>query len=178
MTTETTENAQLVEEMLRRAEKAEEPGELAKNRVIHKGDGDVPTPMVVTELKSAGYVKLWNVKTGEMSLTNRNMLKSQLSKKNEDGTFVFTTIEPAVKLFRGTSKCMLHPDGPNRAAYDEMGFPICPKSNLTSRYQVRRHMQKRHPSVWEALEEDRKEKERDEEKKLRHSLLKSVKKKR
>ena len=175
MTTE-AENAQLVEEMLRRAEKAEEPGELARNPVINKGDGDFPTPMVVTELKSAGYVKLWNSKTGELSLTNRNMLRSQLSKRNEDGSFVFTTVEPGIKSYRGKLKCALHPGDPNRSVYDEMGFPICLKSNLTSKYQVRRHMQKRHPSVWEAIEEERKEKEKDEEKKLRHSLLKSAKK--
>ncbi len=153
------ENTAIIEEMLRKAEKADEPGELSRNRLIHSGDEELPAPMVATALKSAGYTYIYNRKTGERSITNNNMLPTQLKKKNEDGSYVFTLSKPEFKPKRGTLKCMLHAEDPNRAHYDELGFPTCKKSNLVSPFQVSMHMQKRHKAEWAALQQEKKEKE-------------------
>jgi len=175
---EQTENAQLIEELIRRAQKAEEPGSLAQNQVLATGDekdAALPSPTVVNTMTSAGYVWIYDSVTGEVSKTNRNMLKSQLGKKRPDGSFVFTTVKPNI-VFKagGDLKCMLHKDGPNRALYDTLGLPVCPKANLRNPYEVRRHMQKRHKTAWESLEEERKEKERQEELSVRRLMVEGM----
>ncbi len=157
----TTENTVLLEEMLREAERADEPGELNKDRVVNKGDADMP-PMVATKLQSAGYVYIYDTITGERSTTNRNMLPAQLKKMRLNGSPFFTTRKPNFEPKRGTLKCMLHPDNPNREHYNDLGLPVCMKSNLISQYQVKRHTQKRHPSEWAAIEDERKEIERQD----------------
>ena len=58
----TQENERQIEEMLRDAEKAKEPGELGRNKVVHKGDADAP-PMI-GRVESAGYTKVYDTKTG------------------------------------------------------------------------------------------------------------------
>jgi len=165
----TTENEVLIEEMMLRAEAVAEPGELTKDRVVYRGDEETP-PMVAT-VKSAGWVVVYDNITGEASLCNRNMLLGQLKKRREDGSLVFTTVKPDVTPFRGNLKCMLHQDLPSREDYDQLGLPTCPKSNLTSPFQVLRHMQKRHKMEWAAIENERVEAERKEERELRRLLL-------
>lgn len=168
------ENEQLIEEMLRSAEKAEEPGDFLQNRVIHEGDTEIPTPMIASSLKSAGYVYIYEIKTGEVSLTNRNMLPTQLKKRHEDGSLVFTTVKPDILPKRGNLKCMLHHKDPNRVAYDRLGLAVCEKDNLTSPFQVRRHMQKRHPVEWQTIEEERTRAEKADEVEFRKLLLKKA----
>jgi hypothetical protein len=130
-------------------------------------------------VKSAGYVKIYDTRTGEMSLCNRNMLRHHLEKRRPDNSVVFTTVKPKFAPKRGHLKCMLHPDSPNREHYNELGLPVCMKSNLTSPYQVLRHMQKRHKVEYATIKEeeirlekekDRAEKEKD--RKLQESLIK------
>lgn len=145
------------------ANKAEEPGELKQHSVIDRGTGDAPMPMVTKEISSAGYSFIWDNKTGERSLTNNNMLPTQLRKKRSDGTPVFTVYNPGITPKRGTHKCMLHAENPNRGEYDELGLAVCTKANLNSPYQVRRHMQKRHKDEWQSIEHQLKEAERLEE---------------
>lgn len=168
-TTTKTENDGLIEEMLSNTASAPEPGE--DNRIVHKGDEIAPVPIVADRVKSAGWVKIWDTRTGEVSITNRNMLMAQLKKKREDGSRVFTTQDPHIKVKRGNLKCMLHADDPNRAYYDSLGLPVCPKSNLTSPYQVLRHMQKRHKTEWETLEQERKTREHDEQQEYQRSIV-------
>ena len=163
-----------LEEMLRDAEVAPEPGESMKDKVIHKGDEDLPTPMVRSMLESAGWVYIYDTQTGERSTANRNMLRQLLRRKREDGSLVFTTIKPPFEPKRGTYKCMLHPNDPNRGHYEELGFPVCMKSNLTSPFQVRRHMEKRHKMEWAGIEQERIDTERAEDRKLQHILIKSA----
>lgn len=163
------ENAELIEKMLREAEKADEPG--SADRIINRGDSTNPAPMVVTEIKSAGYSYVYDTKTGERSTVNNNMLPSQLRKKRPDGSFVFTLKKPDIEVKRGTYKCMLHASDPNRAYYDTLGLPVCPKDNLTAPVQVRRHMQKRHKMEWEIIEGERIERERQHDRRLQESLI-------
>jgi hypothetical protein len=167
--------AENIEEIMLKAEAAPEPGDLKLSSKV-EGESGIPE-MSVTELKSAGWVYIYDTKTRERSITNRNMLKTQLTKKRQDGTPVFTTNKPTEPPFRGTLKCWLHLDDPNRSHYDDIGLPICKKSNLTSPYQVRRHMEKRHRTEFQIIEQENKEtKELSETAKLT-SLLKAIKSK-
>ncbi len=147
-------NQRIIEEMMA-AQKAPEPGS-ADSAIIHKGDAEIPMPLMKTYLTSAGYSYIWDSKTGERSLTNNNMLPTQLKKLRLDKTRVFTVFDPHITPKRGVFKCMLHPEAPNREYYEGLGFTACPKSNLTSKFQVNRHMQKRHPMEWATVEEERK----------------------
>ncbi len=165
------DNEKLIEEMIKDAEVAAEPGELAKKQVLHKGDDEVPSPMVTAELKSAGYVYIYDTRTGDRSKCNRNMLMQHLKKTRGDGSIVFTTKNPGIAVKRGTLKCLLHAGDPNRQHYDVLGLPVCPKDNLNSRFQVIRHMQKRHKLEWQTIEQERKDAERQEETAFRRQLM-------
>jgi hypothetical protein len=146
----------LIEEM-QKAEAAPEPGTLNMKDIIHRGDEDLPASIVANALQSAGWVYIYDSKTFERSICNRNMLHDVLNKKREDGSRVFTTAKPKGKPTRGTHKCLLHPDQPQRKEYDALGLAVCKKSNLTSPYQVRRHMMMKHPAEWAAIQEMKKD---------------------
>ncbi len=155
------ENVELFEQMEREAETAVEPGTVKVKDHIESEDA----PMMVREVKSAKYVYIYDTNSGERSLCNRNMLKQHLSLKREDGSLAFTTRKPMVAPARGVLRCMLHPEGPNRRHYDELGLPTCRKANLTSPFQVTRHMQKRHKQEWETIQAEKlAEKEAKQEK--------------
>ncbi len=172
MTTKTKpENTMLLEEMLSRAEKAPEPG--SNERVVSRGDAETP-PMVITELKSADYVYIYETSTGERSVANRNMLVSLLRIENPDGAPRFTTQKPNYEPKRGTLKCILHPDAIGREHYDELGLPVCKKANITAPYMVEQHMKKRHPSAWAIIEKERIDKEHAEERDWQKTLVQAV----
>ena len=163
------ENEGLIEEQMRDAEVAPESSV--------KLDGVEPlTDMSPTKMQSAGYVYIYDSVTGERSICNRNMLAAHLRKKRPNGSLVFTTRKPLVPPKRGILKCMLHPDAPNRYHYDEMGLATCRKSNITSPYQVLRHMQKRHKMEYATIKEELDREEKAKERKLREVLIKSASK--
>ena len=164
-----------IEEMLRDAEALREPSDLLKQPVVHKGDENVPMPMVISTIEGGSFIPLYDTITGERSRVPYNMLRQLLRRKRKDGSLVFTTAKPSISPKVGSLKCMLHPEAPNRNHYDELGLPVCRKSNLTSPYMVRRHMEKRHPSAWATIEEERKAKEKIEERDFQRSLLTGVK---
>lgn len=159
------------EEAILEALAADEPGDLKPGDVLHRSDGDVPAPILAKALTSAGYAHLWNTQTGERITTNKSMLRTQLSKTREDGSKVFTTRDPNIVTPRGTYRCLLHPEGEHRAEYDALGLPTCHKDNLTSPLQVRLHMQHRHKSAWETIEEIKKDNERKDELEFRRQLF-------
>jgi hypothetical protein len=153
-------------------EKAPEPGSLHIKDIIHRGDGDVPATMITQALTSAGWVFIYDTKTGERSVSNRNNLRDNLLKKRDDGSRVFSLRAPVgITPHRGTLKCMLHADDPNRKHYDELGLPVCRKSNLTSQFQVMRHMAARHKTELATIEQETRDKERQEELEFRRSVL-------
>ncbi len=160
-----------IEEMLRDAEKAEEPGELAKDPIVHKGGGD--SPPMIARIESAGYSWVYDTNTGVPSKVNNNMLPRALRKKRPDGSYVFSLKQTVIPK-QGVYKCLLHRDDPNREHYDKMGFAICPKGNLSSPYHVGRHMKARHKSEWEAIESERKEAEKEEERDFQRNLIGKV----
>lgn len=163
------------------ADRAPEPGTAAlglgpdgqtirdPRAVIFRGDEEAPAPIMALALKSAGYVLVYDRTTAERSVVSRNNLPQVLRKRNEQGQRVFTTRKPDFAPKRGTVKCQLHPDE-RTAEMDEMGLPTCSKANLTSQYQQRLHMQHRHKSAYEALEEQRKLEREQEERESRLAI--------
>lgn len=159
-------------ELMRNAKEAIEPGD-ASGSVVHKPSSDTPFGLTISEMKSAGWVTVWDNRTGEPSLVNRNMLGSQLEKRRDDGSFVFTTEDPGITPTRGVMKCILHAEHPDRPNHEKLGFPTCPKSNLRTALDVRLHAQHRHKMEWASLEEQREEQVREEERQVRQALIAS-----
>lgn len=166
-------NEALIAEMLRDAKVIDVPSDLTANPIIHKGDSTLQAPMTVKEISSAGYVQVWDTRTFEKAPVLYYMLPAKLRQRRPDGSFRFTTVDPGELPKRGSIKCMLHAEGENREHYDTLGFRVCRKSNLTSPYQLKQHMMKKHPQEWAAIEEERKEKERQEDRALQRLLLTS-----
>jgi hypothetical protein len=163
-------NEALIQEMLRDAQKATVPSE-TESPIIHRGDGELDAPMVVKEVSNAGYVWVWDTRSYEKIPVLSYMLAQKLRQKRPDGSYRFTTTDPKKLPIRGTIKCLLHPDRPEREYYNGLGFRTCQKSNLTNDYQLKQHMRKKHPQEWAAIEEYRKEKERAEDRALQKLLL-------
>lgn len=126
--------------------------------------------MTPAPVLSAGQAYIYDTRTFERSLCRKNNLRHLLKLKREDGSSVFTTVKPNKLPKRGVLKCMLHPD--ERAdIYDTWGFAVCRKSNLTSPFQVRRHMQSRHKQEYEAIKEEETRMEKQKERELREAIL-------
>ena len=153
-----------IEEKLRDAENVPE-AQLEIEGKMEEAEYITPAPVL-----SGGQVYIYDTKTHERSVCRRNNLPHKLSLKREDGSPVFTTVKPKALPKRGVLKCMLHPDVREKI-YDAWGFPVCMKSNLTSPFQVRRHMQKRHKQEYEAIKEEETRVEKDKERELRESII-------
>ncbi|MBU0906647.1 MAG: hypothetical protein KKE05_00655, partial [Nanoarchaeota archaeon] len=156
---------------LRDAKLVEVPSELKDQPVIHRGDGDVPAPMTVKEISSAGYVQVWDSRTGREAPVLYYMLPTKLRERRQDGSFIWTTNDPKVRPPRGQHRCFLHKDGPNRKLYDSMGLRTCKKDNIINAFEAKQHMLKKHPKEWAAIEEIRKDKEREEDRGLQRAIL-------
>jgi hypothetical protein len=158
-------------ELMEEAESAPEPGSFNRRQVIHSPSDTFPIDVQVASLESAGYVYVYDTETGSRSVVNRNMLETQLSKLRPDGTRFFTTVKPAFEPVKGTLKCLLHKDDPDRGQYDSWGFPTCNKSNLVSEFQVNRHVQIRHRMEWQTIYDERERQEKEEERNFQRQLL-------
>jgi len=107
------QNREVLAAMMGESEKAPEPGTMKIKDIIHRGDDDLPTPMVTKVMTSAGYRWIYDTETGDRSLTNLNMLPMQLRKMREDGTPMYSIHKPtAVAVKRAAFKCLLHKDDP------------------------------------------------------------------
>ena len=166
----TTDNKMTVE-LMEEAEAAPEPGNFDRRKVIHSSSDTFPIDVQIASLESAGYVYVYDTENGERSIVNRNMLESQLQKMRPDDTRYFTTVKPSIEPKRGTLKCLLHKDDPERWQYDIWGFATCNKSNLVSEFQVNRHVQVRHRMEWQTIYDERERKEKEEERNFQRQLL-------
>ena len=162
------------------APEGESPGQvvqMASGIVASGGDPAVPGGgnagtsavggFVMEQLKldgeNGGWSWIWNQRSYERSKVLNYMLKPKLELRFEDGDkrFVWTTRQPkdaegnVVYPWRGTHKCFLHADHPEREYHASLGLPTCPKSNLASSYEARRHAQHRHSGEWGVIEEER-----------------------
>ena len=166
------QNNVAVEERLRDAEEAEEPGTMTTGSIIGT---NAEMPMSAAQLQSAGYVYVYDTRTADQYVVNRNMLAQQLQKTRPDGSYVFSTKKPdGIEPVRGTFKCLLHADDANRDDYNRMGLPICPKDSLRSAHDVRLHMRHRHRREWETIEGERLDKERQRTEIREDNLAESI----
>ena len=156
-------------EELVKAGNAGEPGDVRVNEVVSDGNG--APPAVVGSLESAGYTYIYDSKTGQRSLTNNNMLRTQLEKKRPDGSRVFTVRKPDFEPAAGALKCLLHPDQPSRPHFDALGMPTCRKSNLTSSFQVEQHMAHRHKVEWATIKHEQAEVEKAEQRDFQRAIM-------
>ena len=175
----------LLEEVISQV-KAEEPGTTKVGDIVETSQdvADEGIPIVVQSIESAGYAYLWNTRTGDRSRFNKNMLagpQSVLVRKWPDdplkGRAIWSNApvkNPPLPIKAGTLKCMLHKDSPERDTYNDMGFAICPKDNLASPYQVRRHMMKKHKDEWAAVEQIKADVEKEEDRMLRRAQTEAL----
>ena len=130
------------------------PRPMSLQEIIHRGDETVPVPMWVSALAESGWIPMYHVATRERSLVSRNTAPTKLREVDpETGNRVWTLSKPAQPPWRGNFRCMLHPENPNRAEYDQMGFPTCGKANMPNELHQRLHMEHRHPMVSKLLSE-------------------------
>jgi len=115
-------------------------------------------------MSDAGLVMVYDLRDYEPSKVNRNMLTTQLGKTDTDvtspwfGKRVFTTRNLAAegKLpKRGTFKCFLHREAPDRAKYDALGFATCPAGSISSPANQESHAKSRHKAEWASIEADK-----------------------
>jgi hypothetical protein len=161
-----------VEEMLRDAEAAVEPGDLATGQVISRSED---MTMTTSELQSAGWVYVYDTLTADRSVVNRNMLPQQLEKRRSDGSYVFSTRKPeGIESIVGVLNCFLHADDPDREKYDRMGLVKCIKTGFLNELDRSSHMRHRHPRAFATLENERVREEREAEKLERRALTESI----
>ena len=157
-----------------------EPGDIQAGTYVQKpqAGGDETDPgkpgAMVTDLVSAGYSILYDTRSAEASVVNNNMVPSQLKATRVDGSLVFQRNKPPFEPWRGSIKCFLHKDSPDRAKYDEMGFGVCAKETLPNVFQAENHARNRHRDEWRAVESDRGAREREEDRAVQRALLQSV----
>ena len=166
----TTDNRP-VAELIAEAEAAPEPGNFDRRRVIHSMSDEFPVDVTVASLESSGYVYIYDTETAERSITSQDRLTQKLQQLRSNKTRWFTTVKPAFAPHRGTLKCLLHPDDPDRRLYASWGFAECTKANLTTEFQVTRHVQVRHRMEWQTIEAERERAEREEERNFQRQLL-------
>ena len=159
------------EELALLAQDAISPG--MEDNLVQMPSKETPWGITIEEMESAGWVTVWDKFTGEPSKVNRNMLAAQLLKVNDDGLRCFTTVKPAIKPWRGSTPCMLHPDSEDRSAYDRMGLPVCKSGNLASEFQMRLHMEHRHKNEWAQLQDIEQQKVDEEERLVRQALIRA-----
>ena len=162
------EQAQSMEELMRDAEVAEEPGDIKQGSTVASTSNGMT--MTASELNSAGYVYVYDTQTGARSTVNRNMLPGVLQKRRANGSYFFSTKMPDVEILTGTIKCVLHPDDENRKKYDSYGFITCNKSNFKTRLDRDRHLRTRHKRAFETLQTEE-ARERQEADRLERQML-------
>lgn len=158
------------------AEEAKVPaGVMAQKEVKVDGMPD-GLGMRYHSLEEAGWVVVYHQETGDRSVVNKNMLGVQLSKKLPNGKKAFDIYPPKDKNgdiitpVRGTYKCMLHSEEPNRDEYTRMGLPVCNKSNIPSPQALIWHMAAKHKREWKSIKEDQERVEKDEDRKFQRAL--------
>ena len=122
------DDAAIMEEM-QHTTAAPEPGMKGLKENIQDSGRDMPIDgkPKIKWIGSAGYVYVWDNRTGDRSIINQNMLKTQLEKRRpEDGSRAFTTVDPKITIKQGALKCMLHSDERKPAYFRPAGLPIPP----------------------------------------------------
>jgi len=113
------------------------------------------------EMLDAGHSWVYDVRNYQRSKINNNMLRSQLQKTDTDvtsahyGRRVFTTENlwaKGLQPVKGTFKCFLHKDSPDRAKWNQMGYAVCPAGSLASPSNQESHAKRTHKAEWAAIQ--------------------------
>ena len=154
---------------------------VAPGEVPLRGDGSggietLATPQRISQKSSAGHFYIYNPRTGDRSVTNGNQLRQQLTKRDPfTGELMFVPRDPGIRPRVGTHYCLLHPKNPESAKWLAMGLTACLKRGaFQSEAEARRHLQRKHRSQWEIMEQVRGETERDESRSQAVLLSKAV----
>ena len=167
-------------EKLAQDTEAVEPGDFKPGDYVQRPEGeseehpDGRPGMMISDLVSAGHVLLYDTRTSEPSVVNRNMRAAQLKARRPDGSLVFTPVKPAKEPWRGNIKCFLHKEQPAWPKYEAMGFKSCAKATLPSRFQADNHAKNRHRDEWAAVEAEREAVEKREDRAANRALLELV----
>ena len=139
--------------------------------------------MTAYEVTSAGYLRVFDIRTGDASLVNREMLLAQLRKTCNDendsewfGKRIFSARRSDVINWRkpGTLKCWLHADHVMRPVCDELGLPVCRKATMYSEFDVNNHVRNRHSREYAQLEERRERLEREEDRQAQRDMMRAI----
>jgi hypothetical protein len=162
-----------VHELALEAQDAIDDTDLKTGEFTHTPTEDDPYAMIVEEASSAGKSVVYDIRNGEASIVNNNMLPSQLGKTDpETGKRIFTTRKAdAPPVTRGAYLCLLHENHPDREYHKTLGLGTCSKSNLRTMLDVRTHAQNRHRNEWAAITESRDQEREDQERKIRELTI-------
>mgnify|MGYP003149911656 CR=1 FL=1 len=162
-----------VHELALEAQDAIDDTDLKAGEFTHTPTADDPYAMIVEEASSAGKSVVYDIRNGEASIVNNNMLPTQLGKTDpETGKRIFTTRQSdAPPVSRGEYLCLLHENHSDREYHKSLGLGTCNKSNLRTMLDVRTHAQNRHRAEWAAITEARDQEREDQERKIRELTL-------
>jgi hypothetical protein len=159
---------------------APEVEEAAPETFMREGDvlnipsEENPNPVRVSELGYKGYVKVWDTKTGTENLQPQWFLVQTMKLKHEDGTPMYTRTNPHIPPNYGQDLfCPLNPESKEYASIAGRGFKPCRKHHIPHRDAVDAHVRKSHRRAYEALERDRVDRMRDEDRELQRETLRS-----
>ena len=131
-----------------------------------------PAPMRVSDLRFKGYVEVWDTVSGVKSLQPWWLLWQTMKKKRPDGSSVFTRTDPKIPPNYGADLfCYLNVASPEYQRVKQLGFKPCTKQHIPHEDALMRHVKKSHSRAWEALERERVERIRQEDRKLQQDML-------
>ena len=162
-----------VHELALEAQDVIDDTDVKEGQFAHTPTANDPYAMIIEEASSAGKSVVYDIRNGEASIVNNNMLATQLAKTDPDtGKRVFTTRRSdAPEVVSGEYLCLLHEEHPDREFHKRLGLGTCDKSNLRTLLDVRTHAQHRHQQEWSAIYENRDQEREDQERRIRELTL-------
>ena len=96
-------------------------------------------------------------------------LKIYAAMKNRQGLPLYSMIP--VPVPKGSIKCILHADNPDRGEYNRLGFANCRKGGFRDIFTMEIHVKNRHEREWAVLEDIKKREREDEALALQRATL-------
>lgn len=143
--------------------------------------GQQAVMLTTIEQRKPTYVLAYNTRTGENIPFDVNRLPVILKKTHQDkrypqwvGRNLFTLDKTrAPEYRRGTMKCPLHPDSPDREFFNELGSDICRKANIPTLLAVENHVKIKHRQTWEYQQRLKQQEIEREEREWRRAFVAS-----
>lgn len=161
----------------------EQEGGVLPTSFLHEGEDitrpsqELPVGLRVTDLNFKGYRKVWDTKTGAMSLQPRWLLWQTARKHHDDGTPMFTLKDPKIPQDHGEDLfCPLNPKAPESERFSGMGFKPCKKQHIPHEAGRMSHVQHSHKRAWEAMKQRREDNLRQEDRALQLRVIEAQEK--